>query len=546
MRKAHFFKLFPRVVALAAVLFASVVRPVFAAIPNDPFYAKAWYLDAIGMPSAWDFAKGSPTVRVAVIDSGVDISHPDLSGRIWTNPGEIPGDGLDNDRNGYADDVHGWDFVDDDPDPNPDLANPSLQEGIQHGTLVAGIIGAAGNNGEGVTGVNWNVEIMPLRVLDSEGSGGTVAAENAIRYAIMQKARVINISFIGPAYSSSLAEILRAAHQAGIVIVAAAGNEGDTERGGNLNVYPEYPVCYKGAAGEPIIIGVSSLDRTGQRSSFSNYGSACVGVSAPGEGIFTTQVFRPALKDFQEPYGDGWAGSSLSAPIVSGVAALMLSLDPSLTPDRVRALIQANAVNVDAVNGGFAGQLGAGRIDAAATLMAVQKALLEGASGPVALPPTLPPSTLGTLVKSPISPAVYYLGADGRRYVFPNQKTYATWFPDFRSVRTITTAELAAIPIGGNVTYRPGTRLLKLQTGREVYAVSPGGVLRHVASEAAAVALFGSAWGKRVDDLPEAFFTNYRVGTPITSTADYDPAAARDAAPTIDADRALRYTGATR
>ncbi len=364
--------------AAAMILAAGFGHPAAAAVPGDPGYAKQWYLEAIGLPAAWNFAKGSPVVTVAVLDTGVDVRHPDLKDRIWTNSGERPGDGVDNDGNGYVDDVNGWDFVDGDNDPEPEVTATSSLEGANHGTLVAGIIGAAGGNAEGGSGVNWNVRIMPLRVLDSAGSGGTASVDAAIRYAVGKGAKVINISFIGSGYSQTLAATLRLAHRAGVVIVAAAGNEGDTERGGNLNVHPEYPVCYRGLNGEPIVIGVSSLDREGRRSSFSNYGSDCVSISAPGENIYTTQVFRPELKEYAQPYGSGWAGSSLAAPVVSGVAALIVSMTPGIGPDEVRLALTAHAKNIDDINGAFAGQLGSGAVDAAASVLAVQQALLSG------------------------------------------------------------------------------------------------------------------------------------------------------------------------
>ncbi len=518
-----------------------LAAPALAAAPNDPLYKDQWYLGAVGLPDAWNFAKGSPTVTVAVLDSGVDLTHPDLQDRIWTNSGEIPGDGLDNDHNGYVDDVHGWDFVDNDNDPSPALTGAVSQEGANHGTLVAGLIGAVGNNAEGISGVNWNVRILPLRVLDSNGSGGSSAVVAAVRYAIARRVQVINISFSGPNESQALADALRDAYKAGIVIVAAAGNEGDTERGGNLNVYPEYPVCYRGASDEPILIGVASLDQQGRRSSFSSYGSDCITVSAPGENIATTQVYRPGIAGFNQPYGDGWSGSSLAAPIVSGVAALLLSLDPTLTPAAVRALITAHAVNVDGINGGYGGQLGAGRIDAAASVAAVEAKLL---GAPISAIPTqglpVPPAVGGILVKSPALSSVYYEAADGKRYVFPNAKTYATWFHDFTQVKTISENALAALPLGGMITYRPGTRLIKVQTLPDVYAVGKGGYLRHIVSEQVAASIYGPNWASLVDDLPDAFLAGYRFGPDILSSADDQPAAEKAADPTIETDKDLQ------
>lgn len=510
-----------------------------AALPDDPMRSQQWYLDAVRAPEAWDFARGTPLVAVAVLDSGVDLTHPDLRDRIWRNPNETP-NGRDSDGNGYVDDLNGWDFVSNDNDPNPEVRPGISRAGANHGTLVAGIIGAAGNNGEGVVGINWNVRIMPLRVLDANGSGSTLAVVRAVRYAVASKAKVINISFTGSGYSQLLAEALREAHASGVLIVAAAGNEGDTERGGDLNIYPSYPACYRGANGERIVLAVAALDKNGARSSFSSYGSDCVGLSAPGERIYSTQAFRPAIRGFEEPYGGSWYGSSLSAPIVSGAAALIASMDPSLKGDDLRAVLRATAKNIDALNGPYAGHLGAGQVDVGAAALAVQNALLGAAA-----PPTRPeaPALNGRLIKLAASSAVYYLGNDGRRYVFPNEPTYRSWFPEPPAVRVVSQAEMSSYPLGGNVTYRPGVRMLKIQTDPKIYAVSRNGLLRHVTSEAVAEQLYGPEWNTMIDDISEAFFINYRVGPPIASVFEYDPSAERDRVPTIDHDKNLVANG---
>jgi len=540
MEIGRFLRVLARTAAVSATLFTFIITPVLAAVPDDPLFSEQWYLQSIGLPAAWDFAKGSPTVTVAVLDSGVDLEHPDLRDRIWKNPFEVAGNGIDDDRNGYVDDARGWDFVDDDADPNPEIAAGGDKEGADHGTLVAGIIGAAGNNAEGVTGVNWNVSIMPLRVLDADGAGNTLGVVRSIRYAIAAKAKVINISFTGNGYSQALADALSSARAAGILVVAAAGNEGDTERGGDLNIYPSYPACYRGADGGRLVLGVASLDRNGVKSSFSSYGSDCVGISAPGESFFTTQAFRPAIKGFDKAYGDSWFGSSLSAPVVSGVAALLASVDPTLDADGLRAFLRATAKDVNAQNGPYAGHLGAGQVDAAAAVQAVQAALL-GRPAPAQPPESSLPS--GRLIKTAFSPAVYYLGGDGRRYVFPNEKTFRSWFPVAPAIRVISRDEMARYQLGGNVTYRPGVRMLKIQTDPKIYAVSRNGLLRHVTSEAVAEGLYGPAWNTMIDDISEAFFINYRVGPAIQSVFDYEPEAERSRVPTIDHDKNLLPSG---
>ncbi|MEK7139251.1 MAG: S8 family serine peptidase, partial [Patescibacteria group bacterium] len=151
---------------LLASFFAT---PALALKPNDPDYFLQWYIEKLGLPQAWDYTTGSREVTVAILDTGVAISHPDLSGNIWVNTDEIGGDGLDNDRNGYVDDINGYDFYDNDADPTPDLSGQYNVEAVTHGTVIAGIVGGVGNNLRGITGIAWNVRLMPLRVLDSNG-----------------------------------------------------------------------------------------------------------------------------------------------------------------------------------------------------------------------------------------------------------------------------------------------------------------------------------------------------------------------------------------
>lgn len=508
-----------------------------AAVPNDPEYHNQWHHGAVGLEQAWDFAKGSPTVTVAVLDSGVDLSHPDLADRIWKNENEIPGDGIDNDGNGFVDDMQGWDFVDGDNDANPVLRGEGFAEGEHHGTLVAGVIGAAGNNGEGVAGASWNVRIMPLRVLDSAGFGSTLSVRDAIEYATANGAQIINISFSGPNYSQLLADALWEAHQAGVVVVAAAGNEGDTEQGGNMNQFPSYPACYRGPNNEAIVIAVASVDRQDHVSSFSNYGSNCISLSAPGESFYTTQIYRPVLENYQTPYGDGWFGSSMSAPLVSGVAALLVSMLPDATPAQIRSLLVDHAQNIDHLNFLFIGQIGSGRLDAAASLLAAQQVLLSGGfseegNGENGL-------EKGSLIKRPDNSAVYYFANDGKRYVFPNEKVYSTWYGGFADVQTIPAEELAKIPLGGNVTYRPGVRMVKIQSDPRVFAVAKGGVLRHVETEAVAEALYGPNWGTHIDDISEAFFLNYSVGAPVQAAFQYSPLQEVQRAENINQDKTL-------
>lgn len=342
--------------------------------PNDPHYVDQWYTRQVSMPLAWEITTGAPDVVVAVLDSGVDVNHPELKENIWTNPGEMAGDSQDNDRNGYPDDVHGWDFIENSPDPRPDATPPYSRTALHHGTLVAGIIAAQGNNRQGVAGIAWRTRIMPLRVLDGQGRGDVDQVSRAVEYATRNGADVINLSFVGEGFSQRLYEALRAAYRAGVVVVVAAGNVGETGSGGDLDKGFLYPVCYDAADAttqENWIIGVTATDTIDQRATFANVGSRCVDVSAPGVSFFGTQVYDPD-RGLGEPYGGGWSGTSLAAPVVSGVAALIRASRPAFTPAEVTDAILHN---VDPITGNdrgpTAGALGRGRVNAARALVAL-------------------------------------------------------------------------------------------------------------------------------------------------------------------------------
>jgi subtilisin family serine protease len=375
----------------------AVVEPDYlfkaTAIPNDPQYAKQWYAEKIRLPEAWNFAKGSSIATVAVLDSGVDLTHPDLKDRIWRNADETEFDGIDDDRNGFVDDVRGWDFIEGDKDPYPSLEGSV--EGANHGTIVAGVIGAAGSNGEGIAGVNWTVNIMPVRVLDSDGNGSTSSVEAGIRYAIRNGASVINLSFVGDNDSAILRQAIETAYLAGIVVVAAAGNEGGAQ--GDLNLKPRYPVCTRPASGANIVIGVAATDREDRLATFSNYGSNCVDLAAPGVDFTVTQVYRPTVDGFKQAYGGGWAGSSVAAPVVAGLAALVKSMLPHARADEIRTILMTTVVPINDKNPGKEGALGAGRVSA---LQAVEVSQLKA----LGISPFLPTVT-------PVPPAPVPAGA---------------------------------------------------------------------------------------------------------------------------------------
>lgn len=309
-----------------------------AAFPNDPFVGRQWYLDSIKVRDAWsqdlivrESRKFTKESVIAVLDTGVDIKHPDLKENIWVNPLEILGDGIDNDKNGYIDDINGWDFVLSVKDPSPKFDGNYNKTAVNHGTVIAGIAAASGHNAEGISGISWHAKIMPLRVLDSQGNGNIYSVYKAIQYAIEKKVDIINMSFVGSDNSQLLSDIIREAYDAGIVVVAAAGNSDPSADGVDFQKEKRFPVCSASDEEKNYIIGVASLDKFDKRSEFSNYGDNCVDISAPGEEIFGVQVYNNSKIDFSQYYNGPWSGTSLSAPMVSGALALIKSVRPDLT-----------------------------------------------------------------------------------------------------------------------------------------------------------------------------------------------------------------------
>jgi len=296
------------------------------AVPNDPLFADQYAHQLAQLPDAWDVTTGSPTVVVALIGTGVDVNHPDLKDNIWTNEHEVPGNGKDDDGNGYIDDVHGWDFGDSDGDVYP----TGSSDYAAHETMVAGIIAAVGNNGIGPCGVTWHCKIMPLRLSDNFTSAEVAGA---LRYAADNGARIVNMSFgadeFGPEGDPLVKQAIDYAFGKGVLLVAAAGNN-DTDR-------PNWPAAYYNVLAVAATDGEDMRARWGNGSAGSSFG-LWVDLAAPGTEMATcTLNAKYAAVD----------GTSFSSPYVAGVAALLLSKRPDLTPMEVRAILENTTDPVD-------------------------------------------------------------------------------------------------------------------------------------------------------------------------------------------------------
>lgn len=303
-----------------------------ALVPNDPEWGNQWAPDKINAPAAWDITQGTNTTVIALIDSGIDLTHPDLIGRLWQND-DIPGNGVDDDQNGKIDDVNGWNFVEE---------SNNLAATNDHGTQVAGVAGAASNNGLGVAGLCWQCPIMPLVAMQANGVANYSTIANAVAYAAANGAAVINLSLGGYADSSLLRETIGDAATTAVIVAAVGNDDGAT---------PFYPAAY------PDVIAVAATATTDQKTIFSNYGP-WVDIAAPGAEILTT---TPG--GYASP-----SGTSVAAPFVAGVAGLLKSLHPDWSPTLIAWQILNTATSIDALNPTYTGQLGHGRLDAGAAL----------------------------------------------------------------------------------------------------------------------------------------------------------------------------------
>lgn len=311
--------------------------------PNDPRYAQQPWLPLMQMESAWDVTKGSADILIAIVDSGTDWQHEDLTTKIWTNPGEIPNNNKDDDNNGYIDDVRGWDFVGNIsrtqaqsgvllPDNDPRVVYPTINGTNGHGTVVAGCAAAATNNAIGIAAPAINCKILPIKCgSDNPSVGSILQGYAAIKYAADLGADVINCSWGGPGEDPSAQDMVDYANAKGAIVVAASGNDGQ-----NLDLYSQNPANLDG------VLTVGATNNNDRVTSFSNYGWG-VHVYAPGENILSTfpgNSYQPL------------SGTSFSSPLVAGIVALVRTLHPDWTPQQIREHIRSTSDAMSTVSSG--------------------------------------------------------------------------------------------------------------------------------------------------------------------------------------------------
>lgn len=340
----------------------------------DPLAGSQWGMIDIGVKDAWKVTKGSPDMIVAVIDTGVDYTHEDLLPNIWRNPHEIPNNGIDDDKNGYIDDVIGWDFVSNDNKPY-DLAVPPLQllagGNPGHGTHCAGNVAARSDNAIGVAGVAPNVKIMAVRFISEKGQGNTADAIKAIKYAVDNGAKVLSNSWGSEGEdpndgesNKALRDAVQYAQDHGVLFIAAAGNghqgvgyDNDTD------AKPSYPATYNFEN----IVSVAALDSSDNLGSFSNWGAKSVHIGAPGVKIFSTVVGSGYSDTVIDQFGfhATWDGTSMATPHVAGAAALYWSAHPEKTWRDVKAALLSSAKKIPALQGKVVSE---GKLDVKALL----------------------------------------------------------------------------------------------------------------------------------------------------------------------------------
>jgi hypothetical protein len=492
-------------------LFLSVIQPqlslaqtvpkvhAFLITTSDPFFTtdaaainNQWYLPKTHVPEAWDYTKGSGSVTVAVVDTGIHASHIEL------NDGRV---------------VEGFNVL-----TNQIIPANSNSDDNGHGTSVAGVIGAIPNNAKGLAGINWNIRLMPIKALASDGTGDLSAVSAGIVWATDHGANIVNLSLGGAGFAAdaTLSNAIAYAYNHGVLIVSAAGND-LADHGLNLDSSTVYPICADN--GRNMVLGVAATDSNDLKADFSNFGHNCVDISAPGQRILTTAFLPNNPSDNVLIYG---SGTSLATPVVSGIAALLKSFNPNLSNVDLQNILMKTADPIDALNqinclgGSCNGFLGSGRINALSAIKpkpVIEGSLIrEAATGNIyivsnntkrlvstfvfnqrgfnlnsvsaefnsqlaAIPtgPALPPVE-GTLLKSPDDPQVYVIFQEMKRPV-----TYLVFISRgyrFSDIKTISSAELATYVLGD--WYWPPDGTMVLISGNPLVYVMANQVARPV------------------------------------------------------------------
>ncbi|MDB5168630.1 MAG: peptidase and in kexin sedolisin [Candidatus Saccharibacteria bacterium] len=350
---------------------------------NDPGYAANWAVQKVNAPAAWNTATGNGKTVVAVVDTGFALNHEDLKNNWFTNAGESGNTQLgdrcwtgladnkttnacDDDNNGYIDDWRGWNFSGGDNNPTTGRTNPA-GVAVAHGTEVAGLVGAAGNNATGIVTINWNTKVMPLQVLSDDGPGYTSDVAAAIYYAVDNGADVINLSLGGGIFDPALKEATDYAYVNKVVVVAAAGNCGTGNESGCQN-YPAGSISYPALNDHVIAVGATTVND--QRASFSSYGPA-LDVVAPGSGTIVSPTWTSS--NDTTLYSGALYGTSYASPQVASLASLIKSIRPSSSVDDITALLSASTTKLPIMNGSiYTNELGHGVINAESALTVAQ------------------------------------------------------------------------------------------------------------------------------------------------------------------------------
>jgi len=314
--------------------------------PKDPNMVYQTYFNNINISPSWsNDLEVNKEVIVAVLDSGIDLDHPDLIDNIWNNYGEVANDGIDNDNNSYIDDVNGWNFIDSNNNPQPIISDGYDYTAVNHGTVIAGVIAATANN-SGIVGIAPQAKIMPLKILDNKGVGNTLVLSQAIDYAVENGADIINLSLVGTFFDNNLKESIRNAYNNGVMVIAASGNEDNI--GVSLDDTPHYPVCDIGDSNT--VLGVAAVDNNKKIASFSNYGKSCIDVSAPGTHFYSTALHLANDSKFKNYYKGGWSGTSVATPVISATAALIKMNYPDFRPYDIYNILMSSTQSLEDSN----------------------------------------------------------------------------------------------------------------------------------------------------------------------------------------------------